>query len=370
MVPDDGTDAATAMATVNPKMVVTSNMLAAVTPMFIDDASAVAVMPGENMPFEFVSWHAAQSMVVTSGATFAVVKASIGANQEVVPISAAVSYVTCGPFGCQAGEAPPEISIADSPECQGWDPGLTLEVGQVDNDRARRSGVFGFKDGYDLGWVYSSSLAFDATHDFGTFSDRGVTKDHAKGTNKAMTMANIGEAIVADDNATRDGIQEPCLTYTGNQSDDILKPHGCFRLTTKEDFLSDYTVTLTPQGGDVSWGKVSNWENDPFADLTCDAVTFRATDQIDACALFEAEVDHATSTARIEGEPAFGTLWVSRLHLNGRGVRYITLPYDEDGKRNNYQDPDTTVDDAYDPSFGGGGHERRGRLSPGAVLPG
>ena len=135
MDPDDSKDEMKAMATVNTKMMVSSNMVAAITPMFVEGASPVGVMPGEdNMPFQFVSWSAMQSHVIEKGATFAIHKASIGANQEMMPTGDAM-YITCGPFACQEGDMPPEVTIENSMACTMWEESATLElqVGLIDN---------------------------------------------------------------------------------------------------------------------------------------------------------------------------------------------------------------------------------------------
>ena len=63
-----------------------------------------------------------QSMVVTTGVTFAVQSVEIGANQVAIPIGDA-TFVTCGPFECAMGMDAPEISIANSAVCSGWDAG-------------------------------------------------------------------------------------------------------------------------------------------------------------------------------------------------------------------------------------------------------
>ena len=42
----------------------------------------------------------------------------------------------------------------------------------------------------------------------------------------------------------------------------------------------------------MTWGDV-DWETDPFEDLDCEPMTFKAADQIDVCAMFEDEVDQA-----------------------------------------------------------------------------
>ena len=185
MVPDDGTDEETAMATVNNGITVTSNDSAVITPMWDEDAAGVSVMAGDNMPFTFVDWSAKQADVVASGATFMIQRTTMGANQEPEP-TGDVAYVTCGPFECVEGEDAPGISIANSAACQGWDPTLMFEIGKVDNngDNAEDLDIDNTEslpqpDGYDVGWLYTSSLKFDATHDFGTYTSKtkkGIAK--------------------------------------------------------------------------------------------------------------------------------------------------------------------------------------------------
>ena len=52
-------------------------------------------------------------------------------------------------------------------------------------------------------------------------------------------------------------------------------------------------MTAKPLGADVSWGEIG-WE--AFEDLTCPSMSWTAADQVDICALFEAEVDQAHPT--------------------------------------------------------------------------
>ena len=103
-------------------------MPAIITATFVPDASPIGLIPGENMPFQYVTWQALQGMVVTTGVTFAVQPVEIGANQVSIPIGDA-TLVTCGPFQCMEGPMPPPISIADSSVCEGWMPEATLHLG-------------------------------------------------------------------------------------------------------------------------------------------------------------------------------------------------------------------------------------------------
>ena len=112
-----GSEASTAKAEVNAQMVVSVNMPAIVSPAFVMGASPIGLVPGDNTPFTYVSWEVLQSMVLSSGATFAVQPVEIGANQVAIPIGAA-TLVTCGPFECAMGaEVPRRLSVANSAVC-------------------------------------------------------------------------------------------------------------------------------------------------------------------------------------------------------------------------------------------------------------
>ena len=155
---------------VNPEMVVDMNMPGIVTPLFVQGAAPIGLLPGENTPFTYVDWQAMQSMVITAGVTFSVQAVEIGANQVPIPIGPSV-FVTCGPFECaEDSMTPPELSIANSPMCTDWDPSVEIQVGKVDNDvidpdtgEEATDGV-NTNDGVDLGIVTSSSLAMTVKH--------------------------------------------------------------------------------------------------------------------------------------------------------------------------------------------------------------
>ena len=173
MIPDMDDDEETAMAMVNPQMMVTVNMPAIVSATFVEAAAPIGLIPGPNVPFLYVDWDAMQSMVVTTGVTFAVQAVEIGANQVPLPIGEA-TLVTCGPFECAEGPVAPMLSIANSKMCTDWDPSVEFEIGKVDNDviqaddltdladdgSVATDGVNG-NDGIDLGIVTSSGLADD-----------------------------------------------------------------------------------------------------------------------------------------------------------------------------------------------------------------
>ena len=308
LIPDpDDEDEATAMAAVNTEMMVMSNTTAVVVPYgWADGASPVKLHEGENTPFSFVSWNAMQSMVVSDdGATFKIMRVTVGANQEMEP-TGDVTYWTCGPFDCMEGMDAPGISIENSPACQGWDPMLTLEVGRIDNDGIMQTNqadtvtnALEVDDGYDLGWVYSSSLDFTSVHDFGTYTSMKV--DGADGSDKGLamkTLAGVLSADADDGNGVAEGDQPrvaclPDTSYGTAASNTRDKPRNCFRLHVGDDYLSNYTVTLMPKGAGVDWGSNVDWETDPFEDISScgDAMPQMAAEDFDVCELFAAEVE-------------------------------------------------------------------------------
>ena len=124
---------------------------------------------------------------------------------------------------------------------------------------------------------------------------------------------------------------------------------GCFRLlgpgvggadaSKGSDYLSGWSIELSPEGADVSWGDVE-WKEDPFEDLTCGAMDpIMVADHVDICDMFETEVDMATgkgwkpevvfdannrvvmwragATASSGHERMFKTLWFDD-NLNGK----------------------------------------------------
>ena len=314
MEPDKDDDEETAMATVNNDIMVSSNSTAIITPTFVDGATGVSVDASDsNMPFSYVDWGMLQSDLLDGGATFMVQRTTVGANQEMEP-TGDVAYVTCGPFECMAGMDAPEISVANSAVCSGWDPDLTLQVGKIDNDVLGTDAETG-NDGADLGWLTTSSAAMTTKHHFS-----GVAKgqnymvsgrDAAKGTNQPLSM-DLSTATDVDGNATwgdgiqistddsvrplADGTNSACETYAASATAGdrgVDQPDNCFRIdASPADYLSGYSVEVAAKGSAVTWGNV-DWEDDPFEDLTCDSMMFAAADQAGICDLFEMEVDQA-----------------------------------------------------------------------------
>ena len=320
MEPDDEDDKETAMATVNHDIMVMSNTSAVITAMWLDDANGVSLASGENMPFAHVDWGALQADVVSDGVTFMIQRTTMGANQEMEP-TGDVAYVTCGPFACMDGADAPEISIADSAVCAGWDPSVELEVGWVNNEIDTAPDTDGMQDamdGVDLGWRTTSSAGMSVTHHFSGVANGQNLKVSGPGAGKgtseayAMTSSSVGPskyspALFQDlgtDGAvggTGDdadslvcagtGATDP---YGGSTANALDKPEECFRVntrgSTKTNYLSGYSIELQANASAVGWGEI-DW--DAFDDLTCDSMTFAASDLVDVCDLFADEVEQA-----------------------------------------------------------------------------
>ena len=318
MVADDGTDKEKATAAVNPKMVVSSNYTAAITPMFVEDAAAVTVAAGDNnVPFSYVDWDALQSEVVDGGVTFMIQKTAMGANQEMEP-TGDVAYVTCGPFDCVSGDTAPEITIMDDESCEMWDPVLDVQYGYVDNDVIGEDGAV-TDDGIELGWVTSSTLAMGVKHTFtgvdtGTqtvsFSISGLGA--AKGDDRPLKMTREDDSDTTDDEeisldptntdgyiyrnalvacAFEHGV--PSGNTVGGLMIPLLQPDECFKIGVDPDWLAGYGVEFTPENDGITWGEI-DW----FEDLECESMTSMASDtatNTDICELFDDEVTHALS---------------------------------------------------------------------------
>ena len=179
--PDSGTDAKTAMATVNTGMMVTSSHSARITPMFMEGAGSVVVSAGsDRTPFAHVSWSATQLAVARDGAVFMFEKVTVGAGQEAMP-TGDVAYITCGPFRCSdaATDAPPRpaITLEDSAVCQEFEASLDLVKGIASNGAARDTGgerIATTNIGLDFGFTYTATHAATVTHEFtGLASDGG-----------------------------------------------------------------------------------------------------------------------------------------------------------------------------------------------------
>ena len=330
MVADDDDDEETAMASVNTEIMVESNSTAIITPMFVDERQRGQRGHGHEHAVHLRGrrgqlGHVSRATVLSDGATFKVQRTMVGANQEMEP-TGDVMYITCGPFECMEGDTVPELSIANSGVCTAWNPEVNIMVGKVDNDvldatvsggtpEARWDG----NDGIDLGITTSSSLAMKVKHVFSGVAggrNQSSTLDAAKGSNKALTMKAVTDAILlggadANDDATEwDDTLAACdNTYaTEDVSAKVDRPGGtsCFRLlgpgagrsdndaSKGANYLSGWSIELSPVGGDVTWGNV-DWDDDPFEDLECGgADPIMVADHVDVCDMFETEVDMAT----------------------------------------------------------------------------
>ena len=341
MCPDDVTDKAKATASVNGKMTVMSNAAATITPMFEPDAYGQSLVEGDNMPFDFVTWSTMQSAVVSTGATFKIIReGTTGEN------AGDVAYVTCGPFRCQSGMEAPGVTLADSPKCTQWDPTLNLNVGLIDNDLQPHGGEGNYLpvtattevrvfDGIDLGWTYASNLKFDVTHDIAVVS-KIIKNVPDSSSSKSLPMDSVGEVQIgregtpnlqtyygisaqADDTTDPEtGDSRPTTEvpgacqplehtalwdYNDNLASRVSKPDNCFRVTVdgylERNYLDVYTVVLDPREADVSWGEIDWWKDEQ--DLKCPARAVRASSEgpaaasppgeVDVCAMFEEEVD-------------------------------------------------------------------------------
>ena len=189
-------------------------------------------------------------------------------------------------------------------------------------------------DGLDLGWTYTSGLDIDITHDLSVVSaeSKGVKM---KSTATPLTVGSIGKITLGRDTATsptdatkvaasqvyyalsnspeddlaeadditanRDALDKGACQpvsdadlwdYNDNVASRVSRPDDCFRITVDNglgrNYLDAYTVTMAPKGADVAWGKIA-WE--AWEELTCPDMSFSATDQVDVCELFEAEVE-------------------------------------------------------------------------------
>ncbi len=173
--PDDGTDPEKARASVNTKMMVVSSHTAQVSPVFLEDAGAVALSDGENTPFANVNWSALQSVVANEGVTFMFQRVAAAAGQEPAAMGDAM-YITCGPFRCSEAmdEAPsaPEISISDSAACNEFELDLKLDIGlgyngrNADDTADAAGALYDRNVGIDAGWVYTSSATATVVHEF------------------------------------------------------------------------------------------------------------------------------------------------------------------------------------------------------------
>ena len=159
--PDSGTDPKTATAAVNTRMTVTSSQSARVTPMFLTGTPGAGIAAGDSTPFAYLVWSALQADIAGDGVTFRFDRVTTGAGQEPTPTGDTM-YITCGPFRCSDAStdepSAPEITIADSTACSGFEADFRVDVGAV-----RNTGMT-LPMGVDLGWTYTTTASAKVTH--------------------------------------------------------------------------------------------------------------------------------------------------------------------------------------------------------------
>ena len=238
--PDNGTDPKTAMATVNTRMTVTSSQSARVTPMFLTGTPGAGIAAGDSTPFTYLVWSALQADIAGDGVTFRFDRVTAGAGQEPTPTGDTM-YITCGPFRCSDASpdepSAPEITIADSTACSGFEADFRVDVGAVRNTAPT------IPMGVDLGWTYTTTASAKVTHvvagagnlkvDGGTVSRTSARR--ALGVQRTATAGpNFGGSVDADWDSTGSldfGVENLTRTTAGpvrNGEDD------CFFATTAD----------------------------------------------------------------------------------------------------------------------------------------
>ena len=353
-----------ATAKVNTQITVESNAAAAITPMWLDDANAVAVAAGsDNMPFAYVSWMRKQSEVISEGATFKVERLAMGANQTMEP-TGDVTYVTCGPWACETGMDAPAFPT-ESAACQDWTWSLELVPGFVDNTISSDTAAQNSNDGVDVGWVYETNKKMTVMHHFGnTFEVKGPEADKTSRTTAlamlnpvtaTTTAAKATEAIDAynpaltvrydafhDDNSnvtptthgysgTNDSVDDSdspaCVSGAYEDGElDLNKPDGCFRVNTagNANYLADYEVEVALKAGIPMWGDIA-WPE--FKDLKCESYRVEAAMEVDVCSLFEDELKRG----KVNTKNGWGARTVN-YDTTGGVTLTVTVPAGDDVK--------------------------------------
>ena len=161
--PDNGTDPDSARAMANRRLMVTASHSAEMSAMFDDTLNPLGLDEGDNTPFTYTDWYALQNDIVNDGVTFRFERVTRGAGQEPAAASGEVLYITCSPFRCSEASdevpAKPEITIADSAACTGFEAEFTLNVGAVRNGTPHIN-----MNGLDLGWTYTATGPATVTH--------------------------------------------------------------------------------------------------------------------------------------------------------------------------------------------------------------
>ena len=202
--PDSGTDPKSAMASVNTRMTVTSSQTARITPVFLTGTPGAGIAAGDSSPFTYLVWSALQADIAGDGVTFRFDRVTTGAGQEPTPTGDTM-YITCGPFRCSEAStetpAAPDITIADSAACSGFEADFKVAVGAV------RNTALSLPMGVDLGWTYTATAAAKVTHvvagagnlkvDGGTVSRTSARR--ALGVQRTATAGpNFGGSVNAD----------------------------------------------------------------------------------------------------------------------------------------------------------------------------
>ena len=113
----------------------------------------------------------------------------------------------------------------------------------------------------------------------------------------------------------------------------VNMPQSCFRVSSKTvlssgkpsgsvNYLSGYSVTMSPSDADVAWGSVK-WEEDPFEgmELECEGSEAMAGAQLDVCELLDDEVATAMG-----GKMAVEPVMLNRGAPDRRSDRLTRLP--------------------------------------------
>lgn len=263
--PDSGTDPKSAMASVNTRMTVTSSQTARITPVFLTGTPGAGIAAGDSSPFTYLVWSALQADIAGDGVTFRFDRVTTGAGQEPTPTGDTM-YITCGPFRCSEAStetpAAPDITIADSAACSGFEADFKVAVGAV------RNTALNLPMGVDLGWTYTATAAAKVTHvvagagnlkvDGGTVSRTSARR--SLGVQRTATAGpNFGGSVADWDSAGAGGFGvENLMRTTGgpirNGEDD------CFFATAAA--LDDHDVVGWRMDAYVSdWGSYATFGN-------------------------------------------------------------------------------------------------------------
>ena len=351
--PDSETDPKKAMASVNPRMEVSSSHPVRMTPLFVEGASGLSLAAGaDQTPFGRVTWMALQSTVAREGVTFRFDRVVLGAAQGAAAANDDTVYITCGPFRCSEAAATsptaPLLSVADSVVCDAFQTEFTLVKGVAQNQGADTQ-----RNAVDVGWEYTLSHPASVVHEFtnitpgvGTMSVPGAPlqvtskpvalsmKPAAETSSSRVNKFGPEQNRDSTENSGADpgpiwngympntGEPTDCVPDTGlgltyatinqNMGEErgllsrVERPVNCFALLTDahyeipeaneaadivwRDFVSGYRLHITPSTA-VSWAgsRVAWGASDPFAALRCEPVTFEVAEQLDACEDFQEE---------------------------------------------------------------------------------